>query len=302
MNLSEVKSYINRLIAVYDKKEDKMFIKQYLQGSGNELKDKFWSRKSSSRLAFDLYSWMAVEQITVDFQFEKQLPGVVCKKSGPSGVPNMDVYFETEDEIVFIESKYTEKESTAYTNGENPHLSKAYWEKEEYGNMSITDRFYGRSDIAECFSNFIISIQQEIDKQKCPKWFYPKQETTHLFGIIFNLLKGRKDENGKFICDEEYMGNITNVYFYNIIWKMEGDDFENKNSLPYSFIEKADQLFKDIFGDTLRFYYKILVAQDLLNGSVYFHGYDFKNAKPFGLKDVSLYDHMMKQYKTDSKR
>ena len=105
MTLSEVKSYINRLTIVY--KEDKMFIEQYLQGSGNELHEHFWSSNSSSRLAFDLYSWMAVEPITIDFQFEKQLPGVVCKKSGPSGVPNMDVYFETKDDIVFIENKYT---------------------------------------------------------------------------------------------------------------------------------------------------------------------------------------------------
>ena len=99
--------YFERLIS--DNHSESYFIQQFLEGSGNELKEKFWSDASSSRLCFDLYSWLCSEPKVKSFQFEKQLPGVLTGRK--SGRPNMDVYFEYENHIIFIESKYTEKDS-----------------------------------------------------------------------------------------------------------------------------------------------------------------------------------------------
>ena len=95
--------YLKRLMkTIKINSKETCFLYQYIEGSGNELKSKFWSLGSSSRLAFDLYSWIANEERIVDFQFEKKLPGI----KGARGVPNMDVYIETEIERVFIENKY----------------------------------------------------------------------------------------------------------------------------------------------------------------------------------------------------
>ena len=95
--------YLESMIQPYEKKKQKKyFIEQFLNGSGNELKDKFWELKSSSRMAYDLYSWMKDDENIKDFEFEFKLPGL---KSGGNG-PNMDVFIETKDELIFIESKF----------------------------------------------------------------------------------------------------------------------------------------------------------------------------------------------------
>ena len=59
--------YFERLIAPNNSK--KYFIEQFLQGSGNELVSKFWKDSSSSRLCFDLYSWLCNVQSVSNFQF-----------------------------------------------------------------------------------------------------------------------------------------------------------------------------------------------------------------------------------------
>ena len=51
----DIVQYLGRLCK--NRKQGK-FISQYLEGDGNEISKKFWSVKSSSRLAFDLYSWI----------------------------------------------------------------------------------------------------------------------------------------------------------------------------------------------------------------------------------------------------
>ena len=85
--------YLRRLFYPF-KKDGKLdsFVFHYLQGSGNELKEKFWSPRSSSRLCFDLYSWMGSDDGYSVIQFEKKLPGI---KSGARQIsPNMDVYLK----------------------------------------------------------------------------------------------------------------------------------------------------------------------------------------------------------------
>jgi hypothetical protein len=48
----------------------RFFIEQYLRGAGKELSGSFWNIKSSSRLAFDLFSWTVDLQSVKDFSFE----------------------------------------------------------------------------------------------------------------------------------------------------------------------------------------------------------------------------------------
>jgi len=92
----------NKLMDKYEKKGlPSYFLFQYLNGAGNELGTKFWQPHSSSRMAFDLYSWLKTNDDALDFCFEKQLDGM---KSGGMG-PNMDVFIETKDEVIFIEKK-----------------------------------------------------------------------------------------------------------------------------------------------------------------------------------------------------
>ena len=134
--------YFQRLIKPYTKKgETKYFIMQYLDGDGNELNKKFWSIHSSSRFAFELYSWMANDSRITDFSFEKKLMGLNEAKKGP----NMDVYIEKTNEAFFIESKFTEKTSPTIDN-----LSEAYYLKTSeatnkrglIGKLDLEERYY----------------------------------------------------------------------------------------------------------------------------------------------------------------
>lgn len=292
------KQYYDRLTTLLDA-NGKMFIDQYLEGSGKELEGKFWSENSSSRLAFDLYSWIAKEQSVLSFQFEKKLPGVICSKHGPAGVPNMDVYFETTNDRLFIESKYLEAASLAYTNGEKPCLSKAYWYKGVYGNLEPKERFYGREDIAKHFSGFCEKMQKKINsiRKNEWKWFDVKQETCHLFGVIFYLL-GAEYKNAQGVLKEQHLDK--KVHLYNIIWRCEDDNFDiNKEFLPFFFEEQAEQLVKDCIAPSADFDFQIMTVQDLLKETD-FYGLDFTKAKAFGL-DCSL-NELMKQFDRNKKR
>lgn len=284
----EIKTeYLNRLITIHN---GKRFIDDYLQGSGSELKEKFWSDNSSSRLAFDLYSWIP------GVQFEKKLPGVICSKSGPAGVPNMDVFIELPDTLLFIESKYTESANLSYMEGEKPKLSKAYWSENEHGKLSLGERFYGQTEIAQKFSQFCKKIQKVIDngeKSNPWKWFDVKQETCHLFGIIFHALNARKDEeSNKYTCDSKYDGTKKLVLCY-IIWKMDKDDFSMKeNSLPAIFEKEAKKLVNEILGDCFEF--QIHTVQEVMEKSN-FYGLNFKDARSFAKGNLVI--EQMNQYK-----
>lgn len=284
--------YFQRLIEPYTKKNVKrFFIDQYLNGDGNELKDKFWNVISSSRLAFDLYSWIP------GVEFEFKLPGVICSNKGAAGVPNMDVYIETDEHMVFIESKYTESAGLKYCKGNNPALSKAYWDKGIYNGLPLQNRFYGRKDIGEKFCDFCAEVQSEIDinvkSQDGWKWFDVKQETCHLFGIIMYALNARKI-GGAYVCDPNRINN-KKISLCNIIWKLSGDDF--RAAFPMFFKKKAEELVNEVLGNC--FSYEVYTVQDLLIKDS-FYGLDFKNAKAFGL-DIML-DDQMKQYNLGRKR
>jgi len=290
-----------------------LFILDYLYGNGNELSAKFWSTRSSSRLAFDLYSWIVEKENVKYFKFEYKLPGVITSKSGSSGVPNLDVYFEIDNNIVFIENKYTEKSDFKYLdlkrvqlNGEKakPKLSEAYYLDNKYGfsKLTLTERFYDNERIGKLFSTYCYEINEVIeelqkkDKKECA-WFDAKQETCHLFGIIFYLL-GTKAEHINKRKEELRNKKITLCH---IFWKMEKDN--DSAEFPILFKEKAEKLINEILennGFYCKFEFKILTVQNLIEENVDFFGLSFKDAYAYGTT-TPLKDQMV-QYKITTQR
>lgn len=292
--------YFERLIS--DNHSESYFIEQILKGSGNELKEKFWSSRSSSRLCFDLYSWLCNEPKVNNFQFEKQLPGVKTGKNRVSGVPNMDVYFEYENDIIFIESKYTEKDLWKYKKDKKDdgfHLSEAYWgtNKDGYKSCKLNngERFYGKQYIADKFSTFCNEIQGLIDdkirdNEEYSKysWFDPKQETCHLFGIIFYVLNNDITDRNIFLC--------------NNVWRCEDskDSFTMNDSIVGIFKDKAEKMLNDIFKlQNCTFSFEVNTIQDILSNG--FMGFNFSEAKLFAREDIVLKDYL-EYYYTERKR
>lgn len=293
---SLILKYFERLIS--ENKSKTLFIEQFLHGSGNELKDKFWSDRSSSRLCFDMYSWLCQEPNILEFQFEKQLPGVKTGINRVSGAPNMDVYFELEKDIVFIESKYTEKDSWKYKNDkikEGFHLSEAYWEQGCYKSCKLNngERFYDESRIAGLFSQFCEEIQSLIDKKKNTeehskyRWFDPKQETCHLFGIIFYVLL--KKVKGK------------HIHLCNNVWRCNEDCFDLSNSIVGEFKKKAEKMLNGIFYKfNCEFTFEVHTIQDILSNG--FMNFNFANAKLFANNKETVKDYIESHYKNINRK
>ena len=227
--------YLKRLMFDSYKKKGvtKFFIFQYLRGAGNELNEKFWSEHSSSRMAFELYSGLAQDKAVEDFEFEKQLEG---PKSGGMG-PNIDVYIETVDEIIFVESKFTEKANLNYTN--NSYLSPAYWVDAKYGRkkMILEERLDKR--FAKPFAKFCREWEEVMKKNGWRKrgtvdWFEPKQETCHLSGIFFYLFNAD---------NKELISNKKKIRLLNIYWDLGN---EGKSEMEKAFVTKANSLIEEI--------------------------------------------------------
>lgn len=265
------------------------FIEQFLHGSGHELEKKFWSDISSSRLCFDLYSWLCKEKSVKNFQFEKQLPAVKTGKNGMS--PNMDAFFEKGDDVVFIESKYAEKSNWKYKDDIDKDgfcLSEAYWGEGGYKSckISIEERFYDQPKIAKLFRRFCEEIQIEIKERKENElkqysWFDPKQETCHLFGIIFYVINNQIKKKNIFLCN--------NVY------EIKTDCFEIKGSIVEVFKEKAELMLNEIFEEnSCKFTFEVHTIQEMLENG--FKGLDFPNAKLFAKDDESLVDYIKTHY------
>lgn len=226
--------YFQELIIPYEKKgKKKFFIDQYINGAGKELKNHFWSKKSSSRLAYEMFSWMKDDPRIKDIEFEYHLKGLA---SGGEG-PNIDVFIETEKEILFIESKFTEKAKLEYKD--TGYLSKGYYDQQPYGSkqMSLKKRFY-EAPFSKNFSDFCESINNLCNeyKNKNPQWFEPKQETCHLFGALIYIFKEKPTKKVRLI---------------NIYW-----DIKDNNDLAEEFKKKANKLIQDAgYGKRLAFEY-----------------------------------------------
>jgi len=71
IEIDKENEYINRLKKEYIKGgKIYSYYKQFEKGQGKELRDKFWSPASSSRYAFEMYSWLANYEFCENIEFE----------------------------------------------------------------------------------------------------------------------------------------------------------------------------------------------------------------------------------------
>lgn len=258
----------NKLMDKYEKKGlPSYFLFQYLNGAGNELGTKFWQPHSSSRMAFDLYSWLKTNDDALDFCFEKQLDGM---KSGGMG-PNMDVFIETKDEVIFIESKFTESADLRYINRKKEsesYLSPAYWTEKPYGRKknedgskgySLEERYYSygfHQEVSKFCQDFNTLMENNPKWKDGGSWFEPKQETCHLIGILFYVFKHKEELRGKTI-------KLLNIY-----WWMNGDNYNPE--IKKAFCIKAMNLLEDIiekFNLDIKFEISAFTIQELLENN-----------------------------------
>ena len=274
--------YFERLIKPYEKVDGvkEYFIMQYLQGDGNELKEKFWSIHSSSRFAFELYSWMVNDIRIKRFCFEKKLEGL----KDTTTPPNMDVYFELDNRIIFIESKFSEISTQSINN-----LSEAYYvEKGQTktnrglaAKLELIDRYHNHEDGKTRFVKFINDVKEKLSKKYKPCWMDYKQEITHLVGIYLTIAN---DKTG-------YYKN-KDIDFYNVYY-----DFEDKPDSPIEwFFDEAKEMMIDLLVDRglcKSFEYKHLTAQNLVESEVIVK-FD-KDTPAFGLENKTIGE-MLKDY------
>lgn len=203
-NVVNKEEYLRRLRTKYIKRGiETTFEEQYLKAEGHELDGKFFSPISSSRLCFELFSWMAFDGNIEDIEFEYYLPGLKSVHGYAAPQPNMDVYYENED-INFVESKFTEQ---SYNKKED--ISKKYYDYYLDGNSNIGEnvlevcniRFDGNLIFAKHFIKLVNEILEYGEEHKLLNkrdWFDLKQEITHIFGIGQYIYKFRPTKNIKF--------------------------------------------------------------------------------------------------------
>lgn len=266
IDISEIQRYFNLLLKPYTKNGvEKRPFYQFAEGGGQELGSKFWNKKSSSRLAFDLYSWMEFDDSIKDVEFEYHLPGLQSDGYGP----NMDVFIETDRNVFFVESKFTENVinwrnmdsiSTAY-------YIDSYFNERKHVVQGFAERYYGLEKVGKQVSKFIKQLKDSIrDKdafnEHC-EWFDVKQEICHVVGILFFLLK----DNGK---NAKLYQNKDGVYLYNILWKFNDDNIENNEYLmafKASLKELIDGL-SPVYPILNKFKFGVLTIQDVINGAM----------------------------------
>ncbi len=239
-NLEELE-YYRRLIQSYG--DNQCFVTQYVNGDGNELKSHFWSSHSSSRFAFELYSWMVNDSRVSSFAFEKKLVGI---HRSPR-VPNMDVYLEVGDRVIFIESKLTEKTS-ANING----LRESYYDEKK-----LPGHYYGYIEDAQKIREFVLAIKDSLNAKRLKaSWMDYEQEIKHLIGIYLTLKRS----------DGQYRDK--KVEFYNVYYDFRDND-ENTLKAINSFFEEANQVFGDLLKDLCTsFIYRHLTAQQLVKEGI----------------------------------
>ena len=235
-NKVDKEEYLKRLETLYIKKGlKKTFKEQYLNAEGHELEGKFYSAISSSRLCFELFSWMAEDEEIEDIEFEYYLPGLKSANGHKVPQPNMDVYYDNGN-INFIESKFTETSDNLKDS-----ISKNYYDYYLDGSNNVGKqaleickiRFDGNIVFAKNFiplMNDIMSYAEENNLFGKKDWFDLKQEVTHIFGI------------GQFIYKEHPKKNI---FFINLVY-----DFKYPTSqLALKFKELANAMMKKYIGE-----------------------------------------------------
>lgn len=242
-------TYYKRLISPYIKKgERKVFLSQYLNADGNELSFKFWSPKSSSRFAFELYSWMASSKKVDDIEVEKKLTQIV----GSRRKTNIDIFIEIGNRVVFVESKLTESVSQDLNA-----LSDSYYlplGESKNSKTTLEHRYHGQTDIANAIHEFVCGfIKPALEAKKYPScWMDYKQEITHLVGILLDVTLNKNN----YYKDKD-------IEFYNIYYDFEDEEYDFIDE----FFKKANNMVNDLLvkkGLCKSFTYKRMTAQEMV--------------------------------------
>ena len=251
-----IQEYEKRLKTEYVKEQKILsFYNQFRDAQGQELKDKFWNPASSSRYAFEMYSWLANETFVSALEFEYLLPqihnanGRINKKIC---FPDMDVFFSTAGNIYFIESKFLE-----YQNLGLKDLSQSYYENNK-GPQSLLKRYHKSEKISTFLPQFIRHILEEIKNLRIndkDDWFYPKQEITHLVGIALYLFDNPPILNS--IKSKE-----TKLHFYNVVYRKDEDVSSEIIDFRRLFVNEAIETFRKMFETELD--YQLIFSQDFL--------------------------------------
>ncbi len=245
----DIKQYHKRLNTPYIKNgQQKDFLTQYNNGDGNELSSHFWSAKSSSRFAFELYSWMASSKKVDDIEVEKKLTGI----AGSKKKPNMDVFIEIGNRVIFIESKLTEAVSQDLKK-----LSDSYYlplGESKNSKTTLEHRYHDQTDIAYAIHEFICDfVMPALKAGNYPScWMDYKQEITHLIGILLDVTLNKNN----YYKDKD-------IEFYNIYYDFEDEEYDFINE----FFKKANNMVNDLLvkkGLCKSFTYKRMTAQEMV--------------------------------------
>ena len=170
---------------------------------------------------------------------------------------NMDVFIEKKDEVIFVESKFSE----SYPQKE-AQIPDAYWlnkgiakstDGKQFLNSELKDRYYGKEEIAKTFVELIKETYKLLESasadDKC--WMDFGQEIKHLVGIVLTLSLGKQKYANK------------DIKFYNVYY-----DFKDKT---YSYIDEFFELAQEKVGNLLvgnklgkSFSYGHMTAQELV--------------------------------------
>lgn len=208
--------YRRLCIPYYKLKKKKRFITQFLDGVGNELsREKFFECTSSSRLCFELFSWLASYDCVQDIELEYHLPPLKSKTDYKVKGANMDVFCVQNKNIFFIESKFLED-----TKNTVNAISKSYYLESNRGNgtkaafnkEALLDRYWNNYNLALTFPDFVfemIDYTSKNDFGRTNDCFDLKQMITHMYGICQFIYRNKQKLNGR--C----------VYFYFMRYNMD---------------------------------------------------------------------------------
>ena len=251
------KEYLKRLRCPYVKNgETKIFYNQYENAPGKELDGSFWSPRSSSRFAFEAYSWLAKEEFCKDIEVEYKLPKIHDgrgKENNRIMPPTMDVFIRTESDIWFIESKFLE---FVDVKDNFNSLSESYFKENRSG--LLLNRYHENKKISDGIPKMIESIASYLSRTKdsFEDYFEPKQEITHLIGIALWL------HSNPSILSDIKLGKMK-LNFFNVVYDFGEEDNGCAAEFRRFFIKTAQETFWDMFEIELN--YKIKYSQEFID-------------------------------------
>lgn len=205
--------YYRRLSIPYYKKRKKRFIYQFLEGVGGELTTKkFFESTSSSRLCFELFSWLANSDDISNIEFEYHLPPVKSKNGINLNGDNMDVFFIKNKDIYFIESKFFEEKYNKITDIPDAYYKEtgsAISKRGKTIKTSLMDRYDGNKVLYELFPEYTYDLIDYLSFSKRDSntgYFDLKQMVAHLFGICQFIYKAKEKLDGRkiYLCLIDY--------------------------------------------------------------------------------------------------